>query len=135
MNYRRLFAVKEEIKKNKRGWPSPHLRVPKEDNAPRCLSTFRNALLLRVRWFRMNYIEQVGQTLPSGWIENLFCVDFIIYLIKNCLNIFFKNPKTSSPLKFNIWLLIKPFPRKSYLKFVIRFSRKWLKQIFSTFFL
>ena len=69
--------------------------ICRKRNAPHCLSTFRNEFLLRVRWLRMNYIEHVGKTPPSGRIENLFYIDFNIYLIKNCT--FFQKSKNVKP--------------------------------------
>ena len=78
----------DKLRNQKAGNGLPTI-IYRRRNAPRCLSTFCNAFLLRVRWLRMNCIEHGGQAPRSGRIENLFYIDFNIYLIiKNCLNIF-----------------------------------------------
>ena len=82
----------DKLRNQKAGNGLPTI-ICRKRNDLRWLSTFCNAFLLRVRWLRMNYIEHVGQTPPSGRIENLFYIDFNIYLIKNCLNIFSKIQK------------------------------------------
>ena len=78
----------DKLRHQKAGNKLPTI-ICRKINAWRWLSTFRNAFLLRVRWLHMNYIVDIRQTPPSGGIENLFYIDFNIYLIiKNCLNIF-----------------------------------------------